>query len=520
MFGATTATPAFTGFGTTAPTSTGNIFGAPATSTATTAPIFGGFGTQTATSTAAPFSFSTSGTSTAPTLFGVSAPTATTSSIFNPQPFTGFGFSQPQPAASTTTQPFGFSTPFGTTTSMGYGAPTNPTTAQMQQQTVQQPISLIQQRFLAASLLDPFASRGKKDFTNIDQIKPPTDLIVLSSSSTTTTTVTTSTSSPITLALQSSSRKASLSRPLVDIRFKLKPISSSPTSNIVNDELKSPNQQPITSTGQVKSPLTADFSEEEELLLIGRNKMSKLRLSNDSNESSFQSDSMRTLYPLRRLAELETLANMNNNTNIISTVHTNSSSTSSSTTTIDTASAYVSSTTVNNEQTLHPSSKFIICKKKIYHFLFYFIDNPRMLPLYQSTPLIVHKQPSPPISHPLTTLVQSPTASPPPPPSTTPPPSSTGSLQRIKPSSFSDSRVYQLPKLSREDYYTKPSISELKSSFNDKGQCLVKQFTVGHEKYGSVTFYGEVNVAGLDLDRISKTKTEFQINFHSFFFFF
>jgi nuclear pore complex protein Nup98-Nup96 len=50
----------------------------------------------------------------------------------------------------------------------------------------------------------------------------------------------------------------------------------------------------------------------------------------------------------------------------------------------------------------------------------------------------------------------------------------------------------------------KPSITELKSAFNDKGQCLVKQFTVGHEKYGSVTFYGEVNVAGLDLDRISE----------------
>ena len=132
-----------------------------------------------------------------------------------------------------------------------------------------------------------------------------------------------------------------------------------------------------------------------------------------------------------------------------------------------------------------------------------------MLPLHHSTPLIVHKQPSPPISHPLTTLVQSPTASPPPPPSTTPPPSSAGSSQRLKASFSSDSRTYQLPKLSREDYYMKPSMVELKTSFNDRGQCLVKQFTVGHEKYGSVTFYGEVNVAGLDLDRISKrTKPE------------
>jgi hypothetical protein len=362
VFGATTSTPAFTGFGTVAPSSTTtSIFGAPAVSTATTAPIFGGFGTQTAAPTTTPFSFTTSS---APSLFGPSAPATTTSSIFNPQPFGGFNLTQPQPAGATTTQPFGFSSPFGSSISTGFVTSTNITQPQIQQQNLPQPISLIQQRFLAASLLDPFASRGKKDFTNIDQIKPPTDLIVISTtpSSSTTTTVTTSTSSSITLPLQSSSRKISSARPLVDIRFKLKPVSSSssPTSNIINDEIKSTNQQTQTSTGQIKSPLTADFSEEEELVLIGRNKMSKLRLSNDSNESSFQSDSMRTLYPLRRLAELETLANMNNNTNIISTVHTIPSSTSSSsTTTIDTASAYVSSTT---EQTLHPSSKLIFLK--------------------------------------------------------------------------------------------------------------------------------------------------------------
>ena len=118
--------------------------------------------------------------------------------------------------------------------STGFSAPTNLTQPQIQQQNFQQPVSLIQQRFLAASLLDPFASRGKKDFTNIDQIKPPTDFIVVSTtSSPTTTTVTTSISAPITLPLQSNSRKTSSARPLVDIRFKLKPISSSPTSNII-----------------------------------------------------------------------------------------------------------------------------------------------------------------------------------------------------------------------------------------------------------------------------------------------
>lgn len=89
-----------------------------------------------------------------------------------------------------------------------------------------------------------------------------------------------------------------------------------------------------------------------------RNKISKLRLSNDFIDSSFQSESIRSLYPLRRLAELETLANMNNNTNILSTAHTIQSTTSTSATTIDTASVYASSTTVSKEQALHPSSKY------------------------------------------------------------------------------------------------------------------------------------------------------------------
>ncbi|CAF2416481.1 unnamed protein product [Rotaria sp. Silwood2] len=491
VFGATTSTPAFTGFGSTAPAATTSIFGTPATSTGTTAPVFGGFGTSTAAPAATPFSFSSIATSSAPTLFGSTAPATTTSSLFNPQPFTGFNFTQTQPVASTAAPSFGFCAPFGSTTTTattGFGAPTNITQTQ-----IQQSVSLVQQRFLAASLLDPFASRGKKDFNNIDQIKPPTDLIVVSTSSTTSTTVTTSTSSSITLPLQSNSRKTSSARPLVDIRFKLKPVSSSPSPNIINDEVKSPNQPTTPTSGQIKSPLTADFSEEEELVLIGRNKMSKLRLSNDFIDSSFQSESIRSLYPLRRLAELETLANMNNNTNILSTVHTIPSSTSSTTTTIDTASAHVSSTTVNNEQSLNPAN-----------------SNRGMLPLHHSTPLIVHKQPSPPMSHPSTTLVQSPTS--PPPPSTTPPPSSTSTnlIQRTKPShdydytniTKSNSNAYHLPKLIREYYYMKPSMSELKSSFDDQGQCIVKQFTVGHEKYGSVTFYGQVNVTGLDLDRI------------------
>lgn len=132
-----------------------------------------------------------------------------------------------------------------------------------------------------------------------------------------------------------------------------------------------------------------------------------------------------------------------------------------------------------------------------------------MLPLHHSTPLIGHKQPSPPMSHPSATLVQSPTSLPA--PSTTPPPSSTTTapIQRNKPSFSYDnktnlnSNAFHLPKLTREFYYMKPKLAELKSYFDDKAQCIVEQFTVGHEKYGSVTFYGPINVAGLDLDRIS-----------------
>jgi len=63
----------------------------------------------------------------------------------------------------------------------------------------------------------------------------------------------------------------------------------------------------------------------------------------------------------------------------------------------------------------------------------------------------------------------------------------------------------RLPRLTRHDYYTKPTIEELKSSFNDQGQCFVKQFTVGRKHYGSVTFQGlSMNLAGLDLDQLGK----------------
>lgn len=70
-----------------------------------------------------------------------------------------------------------------------------------------------------------------------------------------------------------------------------------------------------------------------------------------------------------------------------------------------------------------------------------------------------------------------------------------------------DSQINRLPKLTHKDYYTKPTIEELRSSFNENGQCFVKEFTIGRKHYGSVTFRGShMNLAGLDLDRIGKSK--------------
>ncbi|CAF4922359.1 unnamed protein product, partial [Rotaria sp. Silwood2] len=53
-------------------------------------------------------------------------------------------------------------------------------------------------------------------------------------------------------------------------------------------------------------------------------------------------------------------------------------------------------------------------------------SNRGMLPIHHSTPFIVHKQSSPPMSHPSTTLVQSLTSS-------SPPSTSINSFQRTKP---------------------------------------------------------------------------------------
>ncbi|UJR27442.1 hypothetical protein I4U23_008731 [Adineta vaga] len=68
---------------------------------------------------------------------------------------------------------------------------------------------------------------------------------------------------------------------------------------------------------------------------------------------------------------------------------------------------------------------------------------------------------------------------------------------------FEQERAFHLPSLTHDDYYTKPTIDELRHYFNEHGQCFVKEFTVGREHYGSVTFQGtKINLAGLDLNRL------------------
>ncbi|KAK7096689.1 nuclear pore complex protein Nup98-Nup96-like [Littorina saxatilis] len=57
-------------------------------------------------------------------------------------------------------------------------------------------------------------------------------------------------------------------------------------------------------------------------------------------------------------------------------------------------------------------------------------------------------------------------------------------------------------RLTRPGYYTIPSMDELAHMLDKDGNCLVEELTIGRENYGSVFFYGVINVAGLDLDSI------------------
>ncbi|CAF1110950.1 unnamed protein product [Didymodactylos carnosus] len=508
-FGTTTSTtPAFPAFnsGFTA-SGTNSIFGS---STTTQPNTFGPTTSQPSTNLSSLFPNNTSNTNTFNTnIFGQPQQ----SSLFNPVPQQPSIFNQPVQSA-TAVPPFSFAQTSQTNPQQPQMMMNNSNNIQLSTQQNQQAIES-QRRFLLASLLDPYASRGIKDYKPSDQIKPPLDLIVVTSSGTMSsnivTTSTATTTTPSSLVINQTHRKTA-SHPLVDIRFKLTPVSSSPSNN--HNDLKSPN------SGLINSPLSNDFSEEEEMILIGRTKLSKLRLSNgdfvDSNDLRSPNNeappSSSSLYPLRRLAELETLSNNNSDKNTMFdrlpvAPKITATLVSSSSTTVDTASAYGISKPNTTDFMLKPTMANTA-------------DNStKMLPIAHSTPLL-HKIPSPPgrttqIQHQIeppryehedddrvvkpSQRLELPKSQP------TISSKQTNATNLYKNSSTArseESRAYRLPKLSRSDYYMKPTPTDLKKHFNDQGQCFIKELTVGRDNYGSVTFYGNINVAGLDLDRL------------------
>ena len=58
--------------------------------------------------------------------------------------------------------------------------------------------------------------------------------------------------------------------------------------------------------------------------------------------------------------------------------------------------------------------------------------------------------------------------------------------------------------LTRTGYYTVPSLDELTEMMDENGDCLVDDFTIGREGYGSLFFPGTTNVVDLNLDEIGQ----------------
>ncbi|KAJ7320252.1 hypothetical protein JRQ81_019763 [Phrynocephalus forsythii] len=56
--------------------------------------------------------------------------------------------------------------------------------------------------------------------------------------------------------------------------------------------------------------------------------------------------------------------------------------------------------------------------------------------------------------------------------------------------------------LTRAGYYTVPSLEELARMTNEKGECVVKDFTIGRRGYGSIYFQGNITLADMNLDDI------------------
>jgi hypothetical protein len=60
--------------------------------------------------------------------------------------------------------------------------------------------------------------------------------------------------------------------------------------------------------------------------------------------------------------------------------------------------------------------------------------------------------------------------------------------------------------LTKEFYYCTPPKCSLDLLVDDSGRCLVDEFRVGHEAFGHVTFHGETDVIGMNLDSIVEFK--------------
>lgn len=56
--------------------------------------------------------------------------------------------------------------------------------------------------------------------------------------------------------------------------------------------------------------------------------------------------------------------------------------------------------------------------------------------------------------------------------------------------------------LRRPGYYTIPSLDEIMEYMDDKGRCLIPNFTIGRRGYGNVFFSEPIDVAGINLDEI------------------
>jgi len=57
----------------------------------------------------------------------------------------------------------------------------------------------------------------------------------------------------------------------------------------------------------------------------------------------------------------------------------------------------------------------------------------------------------------------------------------------------------------RIDYYTVPSLDELKQLIAEDGSCIVQNFCIGRYNYGNIFFDEVMDVAGLDIDSIGKS---------------